>query len=99
MLRGRSFPVAAEFLLIVSMMVGFALIMQRASLLVYQIGLGVVVASTLLEIAVGNVPKDASFLRSLRFIAMFLAITAIVFGLGILLAPYLTALGGDSGND
>jgi hypothetical protein len=99
MLRGKSFPVAAEIVLIVAMIVGFALILQRTSLLVYQIGMGIVVASTLLEIAVGNVPKDASFWRSLRLIAIFLAITAIVFGVGILLVPYLTGLGSGAGND
>ncbi len=97
--RRRSFPVVAESALIAAMMLGFALILQRSSLLVYQVGLGIVVASTLLEIAVGNVPKDASFLRSLRFIAVFLAITATVFGAGILLAPYLASLGADAGGD
>jgi hypothetical protein len=89
----RSFPVVAETVLILSMALGFALIAQQASMLLYQVGLGIVVVATLLQIAVGNVPKDAGLGRSLRLIALFLGIVAAVFALGILLVPYLTNLG------
>ena len=93
MLRNKPFPVAAEIVLIAAMLVGFVMIAQRVYMGLYQLGLAIVVVATFLEIAVGNVPKDASFKRSLRFIALFLTIIAAVFTLGILLVPYLTALG------
>ena len=93
MLRNKPFPVAAEIVLIAAMMIGFAMIMQRTFMWMYQLGLAVVVIATFLEIAVGNVPKEANFRRSVKFIALFLSIIVVVFTIGILLVPYLTGLG------
>ena len=93
MLRNKPFPVAAEIVLIGAMLVGFLLIMQRTFMWMYQLGLAIVVTATFLEIAVGNVPKEASFRRSVKFIALFLSIIVVVFTIGILLVPYLTNLG------
>lgn len=93
MFRAKSFPIKAEIVLIVAMLIGFVLIAQQWSIGLYKLGLGIVVVSTLLEIAVGNIPKTASVGRSLKFIVVILAIVAAVFALGIALVPYLTNLG------
>ncbi|TXH34213.1 MAG: hypothetical protein E6Q98_19520 [Rhodospirillaceae bacterium] len=93
MVATRSFPVKAEIVLICAMLIGFALIAQQWSMTLYKVGLGIVVLSTLLEIAVGNLPKTASVGRSLTIIAVILAIVLAVFLIGIALVPYLTNLG------
>jgi hypothetical protein len=82
-----------EFALIVLMMFGFALITQQWSLTLYQLGLLTVIGATILNIAVGNVPHAARGWRVLRAVVIILAVTAAVFGLGILLVPYLATLG------
>lgn len=92
-MRGMTFQQRAEIILIGVLALGFVLIAQQASMALYQIGLGLVIIATFLEIAVGNVPIEASVGKALRLIVLFLAIIAGVFALGIFLVPYLTALG------
>lgn len=62
-------------------------------LLLYQIGLGTLIASSLMQIAFGNIPPSADALTSLRLLGIAMFVVALVFGLGIVLAPYLTQLG------
>lgn len=82
-----------ELALICIMAVGFVLIAQQASFGLYQIGLLTVMASTLLHIAVGNLPSGAGLGRTLVWTAGILCIVAAVFGAGILLVPLLAQLG------
>jgi predicted PurR-regulated permease PerM len=89
----RTFPERLEATLILVLAAGILLIAQRYSLTLYKIGLSVLVVATLLQIAVGNLRKDASVGRSLAFILMVLAIVAAVFTIGILLVPYFSQLG------
>lgn len=93
MRRVRSFPERLETTMILALAAGILLIAQRYSLTLYKIGLSVLVVATLLQIAVGNLRKDASVGRSLAFIAMVLVIIAAVFTIGILLVPYFSQLG------
>lgn len=88
-----SFPERAERVLIVGMVAGIGLIMQRASLDLFKAGLSVLVVSTLLQIAVGNIPKQGSVGGSLIRIVLILALVAAIFGLGALLVPTLSRLG------
>ncbi len=88
-----SFIERAERVLILGMLVGIALIMQRLNLLLFQVGLTVLVVSTLLQIAVGNVPKTGGVVGSLLRIALILGIVALIFGIGIALVPTLSGLG------
>lgn len=89
----RTFPERLETIMILALGAGILLIAQRYSLMLYKIGLSILVVATLLQIAVGNLRKDASVGRSLAFIAMVLGITAAVFAIGILLVPYFSQLG------
>ncbi len=89
----RSFPERLETILIIAMLLGILMIAQRFNLDLFQWGLGLLVGATLLQIAVGNLPKDASVLRSLLLIALGLGIIAAVFALGIWLVPVLSNLG------
>ena len=62
-------------------------------LLLYQIGLGTLIVSSLLQIAFGNIPPSADFGASLRLLGVATVVVALVFGLGVVLAPFLTQLG------
>ncbi len=84
----------AELLLILVMAAGFLLIVQQWSFAAYRIGLLTVMAATVLNIAVGNLPRTAGPLRALALTLMIVAIVAAVFIAGILLVPYLAQLGG-----
>ena len=79
--------------LILLMLAGFVLITQQWSFALYQVGLVTVVAATILNIAVSNVPHAAVGWRAVRFIAIILAVVAAVFWIGILLVPTLAQLG------
>lgn len=89
----RTFPERLETTLILGLLAGILLIAQRYNLVLFKVGLSVLVVSTLLQIAVGNLRKDASTGRSLVFIATVLAVVAAIFGVGILLVPYFAQLG------
>ena len=83
----------AELALILIMVAGFLLLVQQWSFGLYQVGLITVMAATILNIAVGNLPRNAGLWQALRITVLLLAIVAVVFALGILLVPYLAQLG------
>jgi hypothetical protein len=90
-----SFQELSERFLIVSMIVGIVLITLTP--LEYfefiQVGLVLLVVSTFLQIAVGNLPRDIEFKAGLVRIAILLCIVLVVFVVGILLVPVLSQLG------
>jgi len=92
-MKNRSFPERAEITLMVAMLAGILMIAQRFSVDVFQWGLRLLVGATLLQITVGNLPKEASVWRSLTLITLGLVIIALVFLAGIWLVPVLSRLG------
>jgi len=88
-----TFPERAERVLIGGMLVGIVLLMQRFSLDMYKAGLSVLVVSTLLQIAVGNIPKAGGVAASLVRILVIVAVIAVIFAIGVLLVPTLSRLG------
>ena len=93
MLRSRPFPERAAQVLILAMVVGIALIAQRYSVVVYRWGVCLLVGATFLQIAVGNLPAEASAARSIVFSLVILAVVAAVFLAGIWLVPVLSQMG------
>lgn len=91
--RGLPFAARVQAILMGVMFVGFALIAQGWSKTLYQIGLPLLVLAAFLQIAFGNIPPSAGFAKSLRLLAVTWIAVGAVFGLGILLAPYLIELG------
>jgi uncharacterized membrane protein len=73
--------------------VGFLMVLQRWSFDAYHYGLMSIMGLTLLNIAVGNLPREASPRRAVLLLLLFLALVAVVFGVGIVLVPYLAQLG------
>ncbi len=89
-----SFAEIAERTLIVAMVLSILVITLSPRILwLYQAGLGLLITATLLQIAVGNLPRDADFRRSVKWIAAILLTVALVFCAGILLVPVLSTLG------
>ena len=78
----------AELVLILIMVAGFLLIVQQWSFDLFQFGLVTVMAATILNIAVGNLPRAAGLWQALRLTTVILLIVAAVFAAGIFLVPY-----------
>ena len=89
----RPFAASAQAVLVVLMVLSFVLIAQRFSFFVYKVGLLLLTACALLQIGFGNIPPTAPFRHSMLLLGVALAIVAAVFGLGLILAPYLIQLG------
>ena len=90
---GRPFAAALHMVLIALMLISFALIAQQSSQALYHLGFLLLIASTFVQIVFGNVPPETDFRRSMALLGMGLGIVAVVFALGILLAPILANLG------
>ena len=88
-----------QLTLLVLMLLGFVLIGQTVSMGTYQVGLSLLTGAALLQMVVGNIPPEAGWGRTLKLTAIGLAIIVVVFGLGIVLVPYLARLGGGAGAD
>jgi len=88
-------PFAAKMqgILVILLAVSFVLITQQFSETLYRLGFLLLIASTFVQIVFGNLPPEADFKQSIKFTLVVFGIIAIVFGLGILIAPYLVNLG------
>jgi hypothetical protein len=93
MLAHRSFAERAEQALIAAMALGIVMIAQRYSISLFRWGLAILVVSTFLQIAVGNLPQDASAMRSIVISLVILTGVAAVFAIGVWLVPILSELG------
>lgn len=104
--KKRTFASVMQTLLVFVMLASFAMITQQLDvfftvgeveidlgLLLYQIGLGTLIVSSLLQIAFGNIPPSANFGKSMRILGIAVAIIIAVFGIGILLARPLAEMG------
>lgn len=92
-MRRLGFQERAERVMIAALLVAIAMIAQRFSIHVYRWGLLLLVGATILQIAVGNLPKECTPREGIVMTAGIVLAIAGVFGVGILIAPYLTQLG------
>jgi hypothetical protein len=88
-----AFGARMQAIVIVTMLVSFVFIIQQFSLWLYDIGLLLLIVSSLSQMAFGNIPSEASFREARKTIIIAFGIVACVFGLGILLAPVLINIG------
>lgn len=84
----RHFASVMHDILIISLILSMLLIAQQFNMLLYKVGIVLLVISTFLQIGFGNIPAATPFGKSLKFLGIALTIVAIVFVLGILLAPF-----------
>jgi len=89
----QPFAAIVQGILVILLIVSFAMITQQFNETLYRLGFLLLIASTLVQIVFGNLPPEADFKQSIRFTAVVFIIIAVVFGLGILIAPYLVNLG------
>jgi len=88
----RYFAEVMHDILIGLLILSMILIAQRINRLLYQIGILMLVFSTFFQIGFGNIPSATPFGRSMKLLVIALAIIALVFGLGIILAPVFVNL-------
>ena len=89
----RPFASIVHLFLVFVMLISIILIGQQYNMTLYQVGLLVLVASALIQVAFGNIPPNANFAKSLRMFLTFLVVIVVVFVLSLLLVPLLVQLG------
>ena len=87
------FAARLQTILIGLLLLGMVLIAQQSNRDVYTAGMLLLIGATLIQIPFGNVPPESSFGQSMKFLVIGLAILATVFGISILIVPYLLQLG------
>ncbi|MDW8395171.1 MAG: hypothetical protein RMM31_02895 [Anaerolineae bacterium] len=92
MLR-QPFTATVHIVLVILMLSGFVLIGQQFDMTLYKAGLILLTASTIAQIAFGNIPPHFDLKRAMRLFWPFMGIILIVFVLGFVLTPLLYALG------
>ena len=92
MKKKAAFGARMQIIVIVSMIVSFALIIQKMNMTLYKIGL-LLIVTALSQMAFGNMPSEADFKEGRKIMIIAYTIVACVFGLGILLAPILIKIG------
>ncbi|MED4909371.1 hypothetical protein P9761_14355 [Brevibacillus centrosporus] len=89
----RPFASRVQAILILMLVISFVLITQQISDTAYRVGLGLLIVTTFVQIAFGNIDPRASFGPSMKILGLTLLIIAVIFGAGIAIAPYLIQLG------
>lgn len=89
----QPFAAIVQGILVILLVISFVMITQQFYESIYRMGFLLLIASTFVQIAFGNLPPEANFKQSIKLTAVVFAIIAIVFGLGIFLAPHLVNLG------
>jgi hypothetical protein len=93
MKKKAAFGARMQIIVIVSMIVSFALIIQQMNMTLYKVGLVLLIVSALSQMAFGNMPAEADFKEGRKIMIIAYTIVACVFGIGILLAPVLINIG------
>jgi hypothetical protein len=88
-----AFAAVVQGILVVLMGLSFIMIAQQANRSIYQVGLLLMMVSTITQIAFGNIPPTAGFRRSMLMLVIILAIVVVIVVLGIYLVPALLQLG------
>jgi len=82
-----------HLLLVILMSISIFMIGQQFSRDVYQIGLALLVLSTLIQIAFGNIPGHFSLNQAMRLFVPFMGIILLIFFISYIVVPLLYALG------
>ena len=93
MKKKAAFGARMQIIVIITMILSFIFIVQSFNMILYKIGLLFLIVSAISQMAFGNMPSEASFKEGKKIMVLAYAISACVFGLGILLAPILIKIG------
>jgi len=93
MKKKAAFGLRMQIIVLLSMIISFAFIIQKMNMTLYKIGLVLLIVSALSQMAFGNMPSEANFKEGRKIMIIAYTIVACVFGIGILLAPVLIKIG------
>lgn len=93
MSKNTPFAALIQFILVILMLVSIILLGQSLNMRFYQIGLVIMIITSLSQVAFGNIAPESNFARSSRQYLLFMSIIAVIFAISILLTPTLVALG------
>lgn len=85
----RPFASVVQMLLIALLIVSFVCIAQQWSAAIYRFGLILLIVTTFVQIAFGNIAGTANVKQSMKIVGITFAVIAAIFAVGILIAPYL----------
>ena len=91
--KKRHFAEVVQLILVITLLVSMVLIGQQFSKDLYRFGMILLVVATVSQIAFGNIPPTAGIGRSMRMYVWFVFVTAVIFAISIVAAPYLVGLG------
>lgn len=91
--EGRPFAYTVQIVLVVVMTISFLMIAQQFNRDVYYYGVLLLIGSTLLQIAFGNIPSHFNFAKSLISVLVAAVIIGGLIILSINLVPTLISLG------
>lgn len=89
----KPFASVVQSALIGLLLVSFLLIVQRFSGTLFRIGFILLIATTFVQIAFGNIQPTAGVGKSLKILAVTFGIIAALFAVGIWIAPFLVKMG------
>ncbi|MDR1389807.1 MAG: hypothetical protein LBJ31_07500 [Treponema sp.] len=93
MKKKQPFSARVQSIIIVLMLICFVLIAQQFSARLYSIGLSAIIIITLCNMAFSNMRSDLNFKNAMLAFARIMGIVALIFIIGILLAPRLIRMG------
>ena len=93
MSKKSPFAAIVQFILVILMFISIILLGQSFNLRLYQIGLVLMIVTSLSQVAFGNISPEANFVRASRQYLLFMSIIAVIFAISILLTPTLVSLG------
>jgi hypothetical protein len=89
----RPFASRAQAALIILMAISFLMVAQQFNETIFQLGLLLLIISTLLQIAFGNIPPEAEFRRSMIYLGIVAVILVAIVVISIAILPSLLQLG------
>ena len=92
-MKKKPFAARIQGINIIILLCSFVLIAQPWVKELYVVGIVVIMISSLLQNAFGNIKPDLDFKESMKGIAKIMLIILILFAVSILIAPYLVKMG------
>ncbi len=92
-MKRMGFTQRVQLALVLVLLLSMFAIGQPWSFEVYKVSIVVIVLTGLAQVAVGNIPSNASPVRFAKFLIVFVLIISAIFALSIWLAPILVGLG------
>jgi hypothetical protein len=91
--ESKPFASVVQMTLIYLLLIGFICITQQWSESIYRFGFILLMLTTFVQIAFGNIASNANFVKSMKTVGVTFLVVILIFGVGIWIAPYLVNMG------